>query len=370
MASTAGRGVSVMRWPWQQRPVVEHRSSSYTDQIVSALTLAASGGGARPALATAALESAASLYAGALSACEIAGPSSVTRALDASWRASVASSLIRSGQALYIVGADPVSGLALEPVGHWDVYGGPRPESWVYRVERAGPSGTAWETHPAAAVLHLRWQVDPARPWSGISPMQRAADTGSLSGWLERRLSEEASAPTGSFLPVAKYEPGADVDLTDPDADDPLGQLRADIGSAKGQTLLVESQMSLADSPASAPRRDYQTQRFGANPPGDLVELREAVSRDIGAACGVPRALLDSTASGQAARESWRQFVSTSMSGLCRRLEAQIGEQLGVAVVIDTSPLGGRDLAGRASAFARLIKGGLTTEAARSAAGI
>ena len=158
--------------------------------------------------------------------------------------------------------------------------GGPLVSSWSYRVEQAGPTATAWRTLPAGAVLHLRWQTDPARPWAGVSPLQHAADTGSLSAWLERRLSEEASGPVGSFLPVAKYEPGAD-NLDDPDADDPLGQLRADIGNARGQTLLVESQMSLADSPASAPRRDYQGARFGANPPGDLVELREAVARDV-----------------------------------------------------------------------------------------
>ena len=156
-----------MIWPWQ-RPAVEHRSSSLADQVVTALLASASGGGARPALATAALESCATLYASALSACELSGPSSVVRAFDATWRASVASSLIRSGQAVYIVGADPASGLALEPVGHWDVYGGPLVSSWVYRCERAGPSGTAWETHPAGGVLHLRWLVDPARPWAGV----------------------------------------------------------------------------------------------------------------------------------------------------------------------------------------------------------
>ena len=357
-----------MRWPWQ-RPAVEHRSS-LTDQVVTAILTAASGGGTRPALATAALETCATLYASALSACAVSGPSVVAGAFDATWRSAVASSLIRTGQCVYIIGADPVAGLHLAPVGHWDVHGGPRPSSWIYRCELSGPSGTAWETHPAAGLLHLRWLVDPARPWAGVSPLQHASDTGSLAGWLDKRLSEEASGPVGSFLPVAKYDADPDVDLDADDADDPLGQLRRDIGGAKGQTLLVESQMSLADSPASAPRRDYQTARFGAAPPRDLVELREAVARDVGSACGIPRALLDSTASGQAAREAWREFVSTSVDGLARRLEAQIGKQLGVQVVIDTAPLGGRDLAARASAFARLIKGGLTVDDARAAAGI
>ena len=359
-----------MRWPWQ-RPAVEHRSS-YTDQVVTAILHAASGGGVRPALATAALESCGTLYASALSSCELSGPSSVTRALTADWRASVASALIRTGQALYIIGADPVDGLHLAPVSHWDVHGGPRPSSWVYRCELAGPSETAWETHSAAAVLHLRWLVDHARPWAGISPLQHAADTGSLAGWLDKRLSEEASGPVGSFLPVARYEPAPDADLADPDADDPLAALRRDIGGARGQVLAVESQMSAADSPASAPRKDCQVARFGANPPRDLVELREKVTLDVGAACGVPRALLDASTSGQAAREAWRQFIATSVDGLARRLEAQVLAQLGVEVAIDTSTLGGRDVQARAAAFRRLAgkEGGLTIDDARAAAGI
>ena len=283
----------------------------------------------------------------------------------------MASALIRAGQCVYIIRADPVSGLILEPASTWDVSGGPRVSSWRYRCEQVGPTATSWRTVSAAGVLHVRWLTDPARPWAGVSPMQHASDTGSLAGWLDKRLSEEASGPVGSFLPVAKYEPGADVDLTDPDnADDPLAQFRRDIGNARGQVLAVESQMSLADSPASAPRKDFQVARFGAAPPRDLVELREAVARDVGSACGVPRALLVGTASGQAQREGWRQFVATSVDGLARRIEAQIGDQLGVEVGFDTAPLGGRDILARASAARRLKDAGLGVADARRAAGI
>ena len=356
-----------MRWPWQ-RPAVEHRS--YTDAVVTAILQSASGGSVRTALATAALESCASMYASALAACEVSGPSVVTRALTADWRAAASSSLIRTGQALYIIGADPVDGLRLAPVSHWDVHGGPDVASWIYRIERAGPSGTAWETRVSGEVLHLRWLVDNARPWAGVSPLQRAADTASLSAWIEKRLSEEATAATGAFLPVARFDADPDADLdADPDAD-PLGQLRRDIGGAKGQTLLVETAMASADSPASAPRRDYQVVRFGANPPRDLVELRAIVTRDVGAACGIPRGLTDSSASGQTVRESWRQFVSTSVDGLARRIEAQILDQLGVEVAIDSAPLAGRDLVARASVFRRLVEGKLPIADARDAAGI
>ena len=156
----------------------------------------------------------------------MSGPSSVTRALTADWRASSASALIRHGQVLYIIGADPVDGLALRAASSFDVYGGPDPP-WVYRVERAGPSTTTWQTYSSDSVLHLRWSVDHARPWAGVSPLQRASDSGALAGWLEKRLSEEASGPVGSFLPVARYEPAPDADLADPDADDPLAAAQA-----------------------------------------------------------------------------------------------------------------------------------------------
>ena len=359
-----------MRWPWQSAHV-EHRSS-LTDQVVTAILQSASGGASRPALATAALESAAGLYSSALSACTISGPPTVTRAFDSTWRSAVASALIRTGQAVFVIGADPVDGLTLAPAASWDVHGGPRPSSWYYRVQLSGPSGTAWETQTAASVLHLRWQVDPARPWAGVSPLQRASDTGSLSAWIEKRLSEEASAATGSFLPVARFDADPDADLDAVDADDPLAALRRDIAGAKGQVLAVESQIAQADSPASAPRKDYQTIRFGANPPAAIVDLRDAVARDVARACGIPSALTDSTASGQAARESWRQFIATSVSGLARRIEAQVDAQLGVTIAIDTSPLGGRDLQARAAAFRRLAgkEGGLTIDDARAAAGI
>ena len=353
-----------MRWPWQRVAPVEYRSS-YSDQVVNAILQSAQGGGgARPALATAALETAAQLYAGALASCTISGPSVVTRALDASWRATVASELVRRGQCVYIIEADPVDGLELRAASHFDIYGSADPP-YTYRVERAGPSMTRWETRDSGEVLHLRWLTDIARPWRGVSPLQRAADTGSIAGWLERRLSEEVSGPVGSFLPVAKYDPDAEADLGDADADDPLAALRRDIGAARGALLTVESQMSLADSAASAPRRDYVPQRFGANPPEGLIELRDRIAGDVAAACGIPRALLVTSGSAQSARESWRQWIAGGVDGLARRIEAQVLAQLGVAVTISTEPLGGRDLAGRAGAFARLAKGGVPIADAR-----
>ena len=342
---------------------MEHRSS-LTDAVVSAILQSASGGSVRTALATAAVESCGTLYASALAACEVSGPSVVTRALTADWRASVASGLVRNGQALYLIDADPSSGLALAPVSHWDVHGGPERATWLYRCQMAGPSTTAGARGALAKYsISAGWSTPRGRGRVSV-PLQHAADTASLAGWIEKRLSEESSGPVGSFLPVAKYDPDADL------ADDPLAALRRDIGGARGQVLAVETAMASADSPASAPRKDFVAQRFGANPPDGLIQLREQVTRDVGSAIGIPRALLDSSASGQASREAWRVFVATSIDGLARRLEAQVLAQLGVEVAIDTSTLGGRDLLARASVFRRLVEGKLPIADARDAAGI
>ena len=357
-----------MRWPWQR----EIRSSNYTDTILTSLMSAASGGGAKTALATAALGQCAQLYGAALASCELSGPDHVTRALGASWRASVAAELVRHGQTMYLIDADPARGLALQPVAFWDAYGKPDPSTWVYRIERAGPSSTSWRTVPAGGVLHLRWLTDPARPWAGVGPLQHAADTGQLAGWLDKRLAEESSGPVGSFLPVARsdVDPGVDFDDADDPVADPLLALQNDVGKAGGRVLIVESQIAAADSPAGAPRRDMQVARFGANPPEALIELRDRVALDVGGACGIPRALLMSSTSAGALREGWRQFVATGVDALCRKIEAQIGDQLGATVALSSEPLAGRDLLARGATVARLVKAGVDVDAAREAAGI
>ena len=192
-----------MRWPWSKPEV-----RNYTDAIISGLTSYAAGTGAITALSTAALQSCAQLYANALGACEVTGPPGTVRAFNASWRSAAAASLVRYGSAVHTVAAHPESGLVMRPVASWDMTGGPDPASWRYSVQRAGPSTTEYVKVPADEVLHLRWQVDPARPWLGVSPLAHAADTGGLAGWMDRRLREEASMPTGAIVPVAKVRTG------------------------------------------------------------------------------------------------------------------------------------------------------------------
>ena len=157
-----------MRWPWK-RPAVEHRSS-YTDAVVTAILQSASGGGVRTALATAALETVATLYASALSSCARSRGRRVSRGR--SMRPGgrlTASELIRQRPSASTSSARIRSaGLALGPCSHWDVIGGPRPSSWFYRVELAGPSGTAWRNAERwRSVLHHPLVDRPRAPMGG-----------------------------------------------------------------------------------------------------------------------------------------------------------------------------------------------------------
>ena len=89
------------------------------------------------------------------------------------------------------------------------------------------------------SILHLRWQVDPARPWAGVSPLQHAADTGSLVGWIESDYPKRPAVRPGAFSQSRNMTPTPRPDLDGADADDPLAALRRDIGAAKGQVLAV-----------------------------------------------------------------------------------------------------------------------------------
>ena len=147
--------------------------------------------------------------------------------------ALIARNLIRRGEDVHQIMIE--GGMVrLQPIGSWDVRGGPWESDWWYRCDRFGPSGNLTELVPSAAVLHTRYSVDSARPWYGIGPLGWARSTGTLAANLEARLGEEAGGPVGHVIPVPQ-------DGGDGEDDDPLVQLKADLAGAKGRTLLTET---------------------------------------------------------------------------------------------------------------------------------
>ena len=258
--------------------------------VVTAILQSASGGGVRTALSTAAVETCATLYASALSSCARSrGPSSVTRALDSrpggrlcrvglgAATAKRSSSLTRTRRRAWRLRRSVIGTRTAGRSGR----AGSIAANWLGRRQPPGARGAL------AAVLHLRWIVDRGAAVGGCQSAptrKRYRDASGVDRQAPRRRGERAGRRVSAGRAIRTSRRWT---ADDPDTD-PLAQLRMDIGGAKGQTLLVESQMASADSPASAPRKDFQVARFGANPPRDLVELRQQITRDIGAAMRRP----------------------------------------------------------------------------------
>ena len=224
---------------------------------------------------------------------------------------------------------------------------------------------------PAAGVVHGRYSVDPARPWAGVSPLAWASLTGRLHANLEDAIADEAGGARGHILPVPA---GPDGDELDPDTGepvDPLADLRADVASLRGRTVLAETVAAgWGEGAMAAPRADWKPQRIGANPPPSLATLRTDSAESVLAAAGMSADLFThGDAAGQ--RESWRRFLHGSVQPLGDLLAGELADKLDVpGLRLNFDRLFASDLSGRARAFGSLVQGGMPLDDARRLAGL
>ena len=347
-----------MRWPWSKGEPEKRQSVPFSDAVVAALTAQASGQAVGDASGIAALEAATALYARAFAAVRL---SPAVPALSPGCLALIARNLIRRGEDVHQIMVD--GGMVrLQPIGSWDVRGGPVESSWWYRCDRFGPSGNLTEFVPAGAVLHVRYAVDSARPWYGLAPLQWARSTGTLAANLETRLGEEAGSSVGYLLPVP-------ADGGDGSDSNPLAGLKADIANLRGRHALVETTAAgWGEGRTAAPQSDYRPQRIGAHPPESLPTLRTQAAESVLSACGVPVSLV-TDADGTSQREAWRRFVMGSVEPLLEIVGQEIEAKLETRVTFDLSRLWAHDLAGRASSFKGMVTAGMEIERAAALSG-
>ena len=347
-------------WPFRKREPEKRESIPFTDAVVRALAAEAAGQSVGDPGGIAALEAAVALYSRAFAAVRL---SPAVPALSPSCLALIARNLIRRGEDVHQIDVDR-GGVRLMPIGSWDVRGGPHEASWWYRCDRFGPSGNLTDFVPAAAVLHVRYAVDSARPWFGISPLGWAQSTGTLASNLETRLGEEAGSSVGYLLPV----PGDGGDGGDDD--DPLAELKADIRNLRGRHALVETTSAgWGEGRPAAPQSDYKPQRIGANVPESSVSLRSGAALSVLSACGVPVSLV-TDADGTSQREAWRRFVMGSVEPLLAIVGQEVEAKLETRITFDLSSLWAHDLAGRASSFKGMVTAGMALDRAAALSGL
>ena len=343
-------------WPWR-RTETRETGGGYEASLLAAFE--ASAAGPATAGATAALEAASGLIARCLASGVVDGApdGAVTPAV----LAQVGRSLVRSGESVWSINVSPDGAVRLAVAGHHDVYGGPDPADWTYRVSEYGPQSTLSRMLPAAAVVHVRYLADPIRPWCGVGPLQAATIAGRLSAETAAALADAEGGPRGSLLPL----PGAD----DKD-DDSIELLKTDIRTLRGRLAFVESVNSMnPGAPSSAPRGDWETRRVGSNPPDSEIKLLERAFLEVLAACGVPPAMFE-RGDGTAKRESFRQFLHATLQPVADLIALELASKLEADVTISLDRLFAADLAGRARAFQSMVGAGMDPGKAAGLAGL
>ena len=276
---------------WRKAPEPETRQA-FGNAFINALQVQAEGSVSGSPLGLAALEMCCGAYARCFASASITPDNEITRALTPSIRAHLGRYMIRRGEALLVI--EVRNGmLNLRIAGGWDVlsYGGTREENWRYTTYIYSPSNTESLHLASDAVAHCRYAVDGLRPWLGVGPLGFADTTATLMSNLESKLSMEAGGPVGHVMAIpldpkksgAKGREGAD-----PNTPQPLDALRADLGAARGGTILSETLGSGWGDRDRGVKQEYKPSRFGADPPATLAVLRSDAGLSVLGACGVP----------------------------------------------------------------------------------
>ena len=350
-----------MRWPWQRRET-RQSGGDFSDSVIRLLEAQAAGSAA-DASSTAAVEAAAGALSRAFAGAEVQGDPWIQDAVSPAFLAQLGRDLVRSGDSMHVIRLDGATGdVRLIPASSWHWEGSHDPSTWTVRVTAYGPStSTTWHL-PAAGVVFVRWGGTPGQPYVGTGPLGWAHTSARLGSEAERTLADEAAGPLAQLLAVPQ-------DGGDAGDDDPLKTLKADIRTARGKALLVEtSAAGWGEGQASAPQRDWMASRLGPSPPAAGVEVAGDAFARVLAATGTPPSLfLDSDGTSQ--REAVRRWHLGTVLPLARLLEHELAAKLEspVRLRFDNYPM---DLAGRAQAFQKLVAGGVDVNEALATSGL
>ena len=347
-------------------PAPETRS--YTTAVVNAIEAAATGTGGGVAATTAAVETAAGLWARALALAAVEPQNRRTAALKPGLLAMMGRALCRSGEIVFDLAVSGGRLMMLPASAAYVTTGTGDRRTWIYTVTVDGPGSTMTVYRARSGVAHLQYAVDPVRPWRGRPPWASASLSSALLAGVERQLAGEASGASGYILPTPDVGDRGQGETADGE-DDPLVSLRRDLAASGGKTVLAPAQTGgYGAGPGVAPQREYTPHRFGIDPPEATVELRRDVGRDVLAACGIPPVLANHAAPGTSMREAWRQMTVGTIEPVAAMIGDQLSEALGERVTLKMPRAA--DVATLARAVQSLTVAGMELDQARELVGL
>ena len=226
-----------------------------------------------------------------------------------------------------------------------------------------GPSGAVTLYRPFPGVVVCKWGNLTGRAFAGRGPLAWAHTSARLQSETERSLADEAGGPVAQLVAVPQ-------DGGDGGASDPLAELKADLKTARGRALLLETVAAgWGEGRSAAPMRDWRPERLGPNPPVSLEAVMGRGFLEVLAACGVPPGLFVD-ADGTAQRESYRRFFSLTVQPLASLLAAELSAKLEAEISLSFKGRFAADLAGRARAFQSMVGAGMDPAKAAGLAGL
>lgn len=342
-----------MRWPWSRTET--RQSADFTDALVALIEQQAQGQAVAEIGASAALETASGAFSRALSAARVSGPAWVRRAVTAAILGDLGRDLVRRGEYLAVVEVD-AAGVRLQRSSDYDFHGDDDPRSWQVRVTTSGPSLTRTRTIPYTDLVHVQWSRNAPTPWAGVGASSSASATSRLLAEVERNLGDQAAGPTGTIM------------STPSGSGTTLASLKAAIPKLRGRVVANEIAGQRAAGPGNS-GVSPELRKLGLDPSQTLyLIMQEAYSQTL-SACGLPPALGIASADGTSQRESLRRWHQGSVLPVARLIEQELSRKFEVRVSLgfDGYPL---DLQGRASAFQRLVAGGVDVNEALVTSGL
>ena len=202
----------------------------------------------------------------------------------------------------------------------------------------------------------------PGQPYVGTGPLSWAHTSAKLHSEAERSLADEAAGPLAQLLAIPQ-------DGGDGSDDDPLKDLKADIRTARGKALLLEtSQAGWGEGRVNSPQRDWTASRLGPMPSDSMVKAADSAFMRVLAACGVPPSLFVSD-DGTAQREAVRRWHMNTVLPLARLVEAELTEKLEVSVKLRFDNYA-MDMVSRAGVVDKLVRAGVPIATAMAAVGL
>ena len=360
-----------MRWPKRRKGERRSSSGSFTDQVTRLVEAQASGTAAKIGN-TAAIEAASGSLARALASAKVVTDSEyIRRVVTPAYMAFVGRQLIQSGEVLHYIDMEDGE-LSLLPAASWhwtNRLSDARPSSWRCRVTWFGPSSSTTKLVPFDGLIFHKWGSSPSTPYVGSGPLSWAYDSARLASEGERTLADELGGPLAQLLTTTDSGPtGTGTD--DDEDDDPNRDAKLALRGARGDAVLVETTSAAAgDGSAAAPRRDWDPRRLGPDPPETLALLRRDSFSQMLAACGSSVAL-HGDADGTSQREAFRRYLTLTIQPIAKLIAAELSLKLEADISFDFDALYASDLQGRATAFKRLVDGGMELTQAAAVSGV